>query len=109
MTVPASDSYLPPFGQRAVGPLRYSTAADGSKIVPRLQRGAVSKKGRRRVPTGQCHAVPSSSPARALCGRLTERMALWPDDDFTQQRVDVCPQCWAAVRAELDAPPVPLG
>jgi hypothetical protein len=102
MTVLPIGSPVPGSAHRTVSPLRYSTAADGSKLVPMLQGGPVAKKGRRRVPTGHCHAVPWWTPARAVCGRLTERMALWPHDDFTQQRVDVCPQCSAAVRAEPD-------
>lgn len=105
MTVSPSDSHPAPFGYRTVGAIRYSTAADGSKLVPMLQGGAVSRKGRRRVPTGFSHGVPWWSPARALCGRLTERMALWPQADFTQQRVDVCPRCWDAVQEELDSLP----
>ncbi len=103
MTVPASDSAQPSYAPRTVGALRYSTAADGSKLVPALPGGTVAREGRRRVPTGQCHAVPRWSPARAACGLLTERMALWPEDDFTRRRVDVCPQCSAAVRAEESA------
>jgi hypothetical protein len=96
-------------GRRAVGPVRYSTASDGSKLVHTLRTGAVSQKARRRVPTGYCHAVPWWSPARTLCGRLTERMALWPQADFIAQRVEVCPQCRTTVRAEFEELPVAAG
>jgi hypothetical protein len=91
-------------GVRSVGVMRYFTASDGSKLVQMLHSQVVPRRGRRRVPTGFCHAVPWWSPARAICGRLTERMALWPQADFMTQRVEVCPECRATVLADLDAP-----
>jgi hypothetical protein len=97
----------PVVGERAVGVVRYSTASDGSKLVQALRSDTVSRNGRRRTPTGYCHAVPWWAPASALCGRLTEPMVLWPQADFMAQRVQVCPQCRATVRAELEGPVVP--
>jgi hypothetical protein len=102
-----SDPARPVVGERAVGVVRYSTASDGSKLVQALRSDTVSRNGRRRTPTGYCHAVPWWAPARALCGRLTEPMVSWPQADFMAQRVQVCPQCRATVRAELEGPPVP--
>ena len=105
---PQRDPAEPRLGGRTVGALRYSTASDGSKLLPMLRSQAVPKRGRRRAPTGYCHAVPWWAPARALCGLLTERMALWPQADFTVQRVEVCPRCRAIVYAEqLEDPHVP--
>ena len=37
-----------------------------------------------------------------LCGRLTERMALFPRTDFESQRFQLCPECAATVRAEFE-------
>ena len=103
---PKPEPAPPRLGGRTVGAFRYSTASDGSKLLPMLRSQAVPKQGRRRAPTGYCHAVPWWAPARALCGLLTERMALWPQADFTAQRVEVCPRCRAIVRAEqFEDPP----
>ena len=73
--------------------LSYSTASDGSKLIPVPPSTAVPRRGRRRTPTGDCHAVPTSSPALTRCGLSTEGLALWPDVDFTEQRVQICPEC----------------
>ena len=86
--------------------MRYYTASDGSTVAAsRLGARMRPAPGRRRVPTGNCHAVPWWSPARAVCGRLTERMALFPKVDFETQRFQICPQCLAIVRAEFEAEP----
>ena len=104
----STDSVRPtaPHRVRVSRYMRYYTASDGSTVAAsKLGVRMRPAPGRRRVPTGNCHAVPWWSPARALCGRLTELMALFPKIDFETQRVQICPECLALVRAEFETEP----
>ena len=81
----------------------YVVATDGRRLSIPSDAGSVPRGGRSRVSVGDSHAVPAWSPARTLCGRLTARMAVWPDRAFDGTRASSCRPCGSLAAARSQA------